>query len=210
LKSKLVDKLEAQGFVVDATDSPELVVFTDKPVSPNSKRIGKEGQATPYITSFGEKAAQREVRTRSPSKSRKSLQQQMMAELHGAWCDFDYEKYRRTKLYMERHNLVDESNRGMIKRFESHPTFGKSFSEHQRWVKDRDQRRQQQELEEMKRDARAGHHFKYANVFYGRLSFPPEYQRVCEDLGVKLPRGERVGEDDEVVLAALDQSLRRT
>ncbi len=55
IKSRLVNVLEEMGFKWQATDTPEIVIFTDKPVNEKSVRYGESD--TPYITSWGVKGA---------------------------------------------------------------------------------------------------------------------------------------------------------
>jgi len=60
LKSKLYTKLENDGFKVLATDSPELVYFTDKKINSKSKRYSNQKNLIyPYMTSFGEVGAKK-------------------------------------------------------------------------------------------------------------------------------------------------------
>ena len=56
LKSKLVDHFEGEGYKVEATDSANIAIFTDRPVTKRSVEIGKYDCS--YLTSFGEKEAE--------------------------------------------------------------------------------------------------------------------------------------------------------
>jgi len=54
LKTNLFDKLEESGFAVGATDTPDIVFFTDKIINSKSKRYSTQKNLVhPYITSFG-------------------------------------------------------------------------------------------------------------------------------------------------------------
>lgn len=60
LKSKLFVKLEENGFKVEATDSPDILFFTDKRINSKSKRYSTQKNLThPYMTSFGEVGAKK-------------------------------------------------------------------------------------------------------------------------------------------------------
>ncbi len=57
IKGKLMLKLESMGHNVSVTDTPEIVVFTDKPINKKSKKIGNYIHS--WITSFGEIGAKK-------------------------------------------------------------------------------------------------------------------------------------------------------
>jgi len=60
LKSKLFVKLEERGFEVSATDSPDLILFTDKRINQKSKLYSTQKNLKhPYMTSFGEVSAKK-------------------------------------------------------------------------------------------------------------------------------------------------------
>ena len=60
LKSKLFVKLEENGFKVSATDTPDIIFFTDKRINSKSKRYSTQKNLEhPYMTSFGEVGAKK-------------------------------------------------------------------------------------------------------------------------------------------------------
>lgn len=59
LKSRLVNYYEEKGRKdISATDTPKLVLFSDTPLSPKSKKMGKSVHGS-WLTSFGEVEARR-------------------------------------------------------------------------------------------------------------------------------------------------------
>ena len=57
LKTNLYDFYEKKGYNINATDTPAIVLFSDKPLNKKSKKVGNYDCS--YITSFGEKEAER-------------------------------------------------------------------------------------------------------------------------------------------------------
>lgn len=57
LKSRLVNYFEEKGRRdISATDTPKLVLFSDSPLSPKSRYVGKSVHSS-WLTSFGEAEA---------------------------------------------------------------------------------------------------------------------------------------------------------
>ena len=52
IKGNLVDVLKGMGYLVSCTDTPNIVMFTDKPINNKTVKISR-GYDTPYCTSFG-------------------------------------------------------------------------------------------------------------------------------------------------------------
>ena len=66
LKSKLFVKLEEAGFRVSATDTPDIVYFTDKKINSKSYRYSTQKNLEhPYMTSFGEVGAKKLLKSLS-------------------------------------------------------------------------------------------------------------------------------------------------
>ena len=60
LKAKMHTRLQEMGYKVDATDSPSLVFFTDKPINEKSYKVPNPSNINlthPYGTSFGDSGA---------------------------------------------------------------------------------------------------------------------------------------------------------
>jgi len=60
LKTNLYDFFENKGYTIDATDTPALVLFSDRPLKEDSQKIG--GYICSWMTSFGEKEAEKILR----------------------------------------------------------------------------------------------------------------------------------------------------
>lgn len=60
LKTNLYDFYEKKGYKIDATDTPAIVLFSDKPLREGSHKIGD--YVCGWITSFGEKEAEKILR----------------------------------------------------------------------------------------------------------------------------------------------------
>jgi hypothetical protein len=60
LKSNIVSLFEKKGYRVEATDTPNIVVFSDGPLTKRSKWIGD--YICGFLTSFGEKEAEKILR----------------------------------------------------------------------------------------------------------------------------------------------------
>ncbi len=52
IKGMLVDTLKDMGYLVDYTDTPHIVMFTNEPINSKTVKISR-GYDTPYCTSFG-------------------------------------------------------------------------------------------------------------------------------------------------------------
>jgi len=66
LKTKLINSLEKSGFKVSATDSPDIVIFTNKKINTKSRRYSSQKNLKePYMTSFGEIGAKKLIKTMS-------------------------------------------------------------------------------------------------------------------------------------------------
>lgn len=82
IKSKLVDYLESKGFHVSATDSPEIVVFTDKPVNEKSYKYSKQSNLIePYMTSFGTKGALKLI-AQNPLSRQQQWEKELKTKAH--------------------------------------------------------------------------------------------------------------------------------
>ena len=57
LKTNLYDFYEKKGYKIDATDTPAIVLFSDKSLKRDSQKIGD--YICSWITSFGEKEAEK-------------------------------------------------------------------------------------------------------------------------------------------------------
>lgn len=69
LKSRLVLTLEEKGFRVVATDSPDIVLFTNKKINSKSHKYStQKNLREPYMTSFGEVGAKKLITELSKRK----------------------------------------------------------------------------------------------------------------------------------------------
>ena len=60
LKSRLVNALEGKGFKIQATDSADILVFSNKKINAKSKKYSAQKKLThSYMTSFGEVGAKK-------------------------------------------------------------------------------------------------------------------------------------------------------
>ena len=124
---------------------------------------------------------------------KKTAEQKLIDELWDTFQTFDYPRYERIKSGIKKRTPAIT---GVMTRIESHPTWGKSRSEHNKWVAKREKEEQTSYEMEMMGNALHGRHYKYANVWGGEIRYAPEYRDVCKSLGIVLPKGERVRSDD--------------
>jgi len=117
---------------------------------------------------------------------RKAERQEIINDLYNTgFYNFNYKEYYRLKEKLG-DKIKDKDIQEAIKRIESHPTWNKSKAEHREYCKEIDRKERKEYNEKMRYDAIHGNHYKYINVFFGKIKIDPDYEKILEELNIPI------------------------
>lgn len=141
--------------------------------------IGRDGE--PKAPEHREAMLRTQARGANNVPANKRNSGQIIKEMWNAFYAFDYAAFEAIQKSVD---LKNPEIKAVVERIESHPSWGKSHTIHEKIIAQKEKQEREAWQREMEYDALHGLHHKHANTFFGKVIFDPEYREVCNRLGI--------------------------